>query len=557
MIINWADFKAGALAGGADIDVRVDICIVGGGAAGLTLADALRGSGLTVLVLEAGGLKQTAAAQEPYRGEVVDPASHPWLEHFRVRAIGGASRAWGGRCLPFDPIDFETRPWVPGPGWPIGLQSLTEDYEAAQVAAEAGPFDYDPASALPGAQAEFAPGLDGPDIVTRLERFSRPTNFWTRFGEILAKDPLVHVLMDAPTLAIRLAPDGGAVDHLDVRSPDGATVQVRARHYVIAAGGLESVRLMLASDDVRPCGVGGESGHLGRYYMSHLAATAGLVTFSDPAHVAFDYAVDAAGVYVRRRLTLTAAAQRRTGALNIAFRTHLPNPADPAHGDAVLSAMYLVKDLILYEYSRKLREQRPTAGLLARHLGNVARNPWALARFSRRWVEKRILADRKLPSVVLGSPTGEYALEFHAEQAPNPDSRLTLSEARDQLGQRRLRVDWRMTEQDAQSLKGAYGVLAAELARTGTGVLKYEPDDVVARARAEGAYGGHHIGAARMSAAPGDGVVDSQCRVHGIGNLHMASTAVFPTSGQANPTLTLLALTQRLAARLRHEITGR
>jgi len=549
MIINWADFKAGAR--------EIDVCIVGGGAAGLTLADALRGSGLTVLVLEAGGLKQTAAAQDPYRGEVADPAVHPWLEHFRVRAIGGASRAWGGRCLPFDPIDFEDRPWVPGPGWPIDLQSLTDDYQAAQVAAEAGAFDYDPATALPGAQAELAPGLDGPDIVTRLERFSRPTNFWMRFGETLAKDPLVHVLMDAPTLAIRLTADGGGVDHLEVRSPDGTVTPVRARHYVIAAGGLESVRLLLASDDIRPGGVGGDSGHLGRYYMSHLAATAGRVVFSDPAHVAFDYALDAAGVYVRRRLTLTAAAQRRTGCMNIAFRTHLPNPADPAHGDAILSAMYLVKDLVLYEYSRKLREQRPTPGLIARHLGNVARNPWALARFSRRWVEKRVLADRKLPSVVLGSPSGEYALEFHAEQAPNPDSRLTLSEARDQLGQRRLRVDWRMTEQDASSLQTAYGVLAAELARTRTGILHYHPDEVAARARAEGAYGGHHIGAARMSASPREGVVDSQCRVHGVGNLHMASAAVFPSSGQANPTLTLLALTHRLAVRLKQEITGR
>ena len=548
MIINWADFKAG--------DRPIDICVVGGGAAGLTLADALRSSGLSVLVLEAGGLKKTAAAQEPYRGEVVDPASHPWLEHFRIRAIGGASRAWGGRCLPFDPIDFEDRPWVPGPGWPIDLRSLTDDYLAAQAAAEAGPFDYDPASALPGAQAEFAPGLDGPDIVTRLERFSRPTNFWTRFREAIAKDPLVHVLMEAPTLAIRLAADGGAVKHLEVRGPDGALVPVRARHYVIAAGGLESVRLMLASDDVRACGVGGEAGHLGRYYMSHLAATAGLVRFADPAHVAFDYAVDPAGVYVRRRLTLTAAAQRRTGCLNIAFRTHLPNPADPAHGDAILSAMYLVKDLILYEYSRKLREQRPSAAVLVRHLGNVARNPVALARFSQRWVEKRILADRKLPSVVLGSPTGEYPLEFHAEQAPNPESRLTLIDARDHLGQRRLRVDWRMTEQDESSLRTAYAVLAAGFARSGTGVLDYQPDAVVAQARDAGAYGGHHIGAARMSALPRDGVVDSHCRVHGIGNLHMASAAVFPTSGQANPTLTLLALTHRLAARLRQETAG-
>ena len=549
MIINWADFKAGS--------GEIDVCIVGGGAAGLTLADALRGSGLRAVVLEAGGLKQTAAAQDPYRGEVADPATHPWLEHFRVRAIGGASRAWGGRCLPFDPIDFEARSWVPGPGWPIDLASLEADYRAAQVAAEAGPFDYDPVTALPGAQAEFAPGLDGGDIVTRLERFSRPTNFWVRFGDVLAKDPDIHVLMNAPTLAVRLAPDGAAVDHLEVRGPDGTAVQVRARHYVIAAGGLESVRLLLASDDVRPCGVGGDSGHLGRYYMSHLAATAGRIAFSDPAHVAFGYALDAAGVYVRRRLTLTAAAQRRLQCLNIAFRTHLPNPADPSHGDAILSAMYLVKDLVLYEYSRKLREHRPTAALLLRHLANITGDPLALARFSQTWVRKRILADRKLPSVVLGSAMGEYALDFHAEQAPTPDSRLTLSATRDQLGQRRLRVDWRMTDADAHSLQRAYAALAGELARTGTGVLHYAPEDVAARARAEGAYGGHHIGAARMSASPTDGVVDSQCRVHGVGNLHMASAAVFPTSGQANPTLTLLALTHRLAVRLRNQITGR
>ena len=129
-----------------------------------------------------------------------------------------------------------------------------------------------------------------------------------------------------------------------------------------------------------------------------------------------------------------------------------------------------------------------------------------------------------------------------------------LSEARDQLGQRRLRVDWRMSEADVLSLQKAYGVLAEELDRTGTGVLNYDPATVAERARAEGAYGGHHIGAARMSASPEDGVVDSQCRVHGVGNLHLASAAVFPTSGQANPTLTLLALTLRLAARLRHEL---
>jgi choline dehydrogenase-like flavoprotein len=179
-----------------------------------------------------------------------------------------------------------------------------------------------------------------------------------------------------------------------------------------------------------------------------------------------------------------------------------------------------------------------------------------LAQFSSRWIEKRMLAERKLPSVVLGAANGAYALEFHAEQASNPLSVLTLSDQRDRLGMRRLRVDWRMTDGDIESLQRAYAVLAGALTRSGVGRLDYDPDDLAMRARAEGAYGGHHIGAARMSSTPSEGVVDLQCRVHGVGNLFLASAAVFPTSGQANPTLTILAITLRIASRLKNELTG-
>lgn len=546
MLVGWSDLEARS--------EPVDVVIVGGGAAGLTLADALSGTGLQVLVIEAGNARQTQAEQELYQGELVDPRVHPQLQHYRVRAIGGASRIWGGRCLPFDPIDFESRPWVPGPGWPIGLEVLKPYYERAQVVAEAGAFDYSPATALPGKQIELAPGLDGEALSTRLERFSRPTNFWTLHGDRLKADPKVGVLMDAPLTGVRLSADGGQVDHLEVRRPDGGIHKLKARRYVLAAGGLETVRLMLASDDVCPQGVGGASGNLGRFYMSHLAATAGTIRFNEPARIAFDYELDSEGVYVRRRLALSASAQRRIGALNIAFRTHLPDPADPRHGDPVLSAMFLVKDLVLYEYSRKFRENRPSLSNRLAHLGNIVSHPLKLAAFSRTWITKRVLADRKLPSVVLGSADGAYALEFHGEQAPNPESRLTLGDARDRFGMRRLRADWQVTPLDLESLTQAYRLLAEELERTGVGALEYTPEGVAAAAMSAGAYGGHHIGAARMSSDPALGVVDPNCRVHGVENLYLASAAVFPTSGQANPTLTILALALRLADQLQLDL---
>jgi choline dehydrogenase-like flavoprotein len=529
------------------------LCIVGAGAAGLALAASFIGAGRKILLLEAGGERQTRASQAVYAGELTDPAVHPYLHHYRVRALGGASRIWGGRCVPFDPIDFAERDWVPGPGWPISLQSLLPYYAAAQAAAEAGPFDYDPRTALPGRPAELAPGLDGAKIETRLERFSKPTNFWTRYGRVLTAARDVWVCPQTPALAIRLSDDGESVRHLEiVDATSGARRALRAHAYVLALGGLETVRLMLASNDVRPAGVGNDHDQLGRYYMSHLAASSGHVTFSgSPSKIAFDYERDAEGVYVRRRLWVTADAQRELRLLNIVFRTHLPDPADPAHGDGVLSAMYLVKDLILYEYSRKLREHPVDLGQRLRHVGNVVRQPWRLARFGRTWVADRLLAERKLPSVVLDSPGNRYALEFHAEQSPNVDSRLTLSAERDAFGMPRLKADWRLSPIDLDSLKTAYDLLARELRRTGTGVLDYDSEAVVEAAIKAGAYGGHHLGAARMSRRPNDGVVDENLKVHGVNNLYLASGAVFPTSSQANPTLTILALALRLADHLK------
>jgi len=541
----------GSLSDLQDFNGSCDVVIVGAGAAGLTLAHALSTSGKRVVLLEAGGGKKTKASQEYYRGELTDAVVHPPTHNYRVRAMGGTSTIWGGRAIPFDEIDFEQRSWVPGSGWPFGRGELAGYYARAMDACEAGRMDFCPEQALPGTQRELAPGLDGPIVNTTIERFSKPTNFWRRYGEELRNSPNVLIIKEAPVTHLQLADDANSVNHVEVAAPDGSRIAVRGDSYALALGGLETTRLMLASNNVRPGGIGNDSGHLGRNYMSHLCATVGTLCFNGPPDaIAYDYALDDEGIYVRRRLWLTEQAQRDFALLNTTFRTHLPEPADPAHGNPILSAMFLVKDMVLYEYSRKFVENPVGWSDRLRHVGNIARQPLRLAGFGVDWLRRRTFADRKLPSVVLGSRDNRYELEFHAEQAPNPDSRLTLSDERDALGMPRLKIDWRITELDLLSLRKSYELLAGELARSGVGRLDFDPVKLRVKAQRHGIVGGHHIGTTRMSSAPADGVVDPECRVHGVSNLYVASASVFPTSGQANPTLTLLALTLRLADRL-------
>lgn len=525
-----------------------DVVILGGGAAGLTLASILSSRSINVAVVEAGGRSKSKAGQAIYRGEIADPTIHPRIDSYRVRAIGGTSRIWGGRAIPFDGIDFERRPWVPGSGWPIGLAELSTYYASALDICDAGRPIYDAAEAMEGAQSELAPGLDSPLIRTTIERFSKPTDLWRKFSARLRTSPYAHIFMNAPAIRIRLDPNGRNVEGIEIAGPNGDRRVLRAHTYVVAMGGLETTRLLMASNDVRPKGIGNDFGHLGRNYMSHLCATVGSVTFTGASDtIAHDYAVDPDGIYVRRRLWITEATQRKLGLLNTTFRTHLPEPANPDHGDAILSAMFMAKGLVLYEYGRKFAENPVTASQWLRHVLNIVGQPRRLASFSAHWIRKRILADRKLPSVVIASPQNRYELEFHAEQAPNRDSRVSLSSERDALGMPRLKIDWRTTDLDIESLQKSYAVLARELQRTGTGVLNYDPSVLAEKARRTGIVGGHHIGTARMSEDPRDGVVDPDCRVHGVDNLFIDSAAIFPTSGQANPTLTLLALSLRMA----------
>jgi choline dehydrogenase-like flavoprotein len=270
------------------------------------------------------------------------------------------------------------------------------------------------------------------------------------------------------------------------------------------------------------------------------------------------YELSSEGIYCRRRVSVSPEEQRRRGLANSVARLHFPRITDPRHRSGVLSGLYLARRLISYEYGKRLNDGTPaTAGLYLRHLLNVATDPIDTSAFLAHWVARRVLAERKFPSVILRNRTNRFSLEVHGEQAPNPDSRVTINGRTDALGMPRLCIDWRYGKDDIASIRRTLEAMAQEFERSGAGRLEFDPDTLEEDLMRFGAYGGHHIGTTRMGEDPRTSVVDADCRLHSVNNLYVAGSAVFPTSSQANPTLTLIALALRLGRHVAQRLAPR
>jgi choline dehydrogenase-like flavoprotein len=524
--------------------VEYDVCVVGAGAAGITLAHELNGSGLRVLLLESGGLRGSKATQDLYAGEVSDPRHHGPLDKYRVRRFGGTTTVWGGWCAPFDASDFLARPHVPHSGWPIGRADLDPFYVRAHAYLELGSYDYDVGSALPGAPTTSFLSDGARDVVTdKLWLVSRPTDFGKTYLPSLKRSANVAVCLHGNAVEL-LADPAHHVDRLRVACLQGNRFHVRARVFVLAAGGLETTRLLLASDSVHRGGIGNAHGHLGRYYMSHLSGDVGEIELRLPNGIAAGYETTVDGVYCRRRWSVDQRCQEADRLLNFAAILDRPAPGDPSHGDSVLSAIFLAK-------LARGREAPGSLKQVAAHLSNVVGDPGQVVRLSTTWARRRLLSARRLPSVMPKAKGNRYTLHFDAEQSPDPDSRVRLGEDRDVFGLPRLRVEWRFSEVDVESAARSAEVIVQALRGAGVGRAAFNPQEMRARIREMASVGSHHLGTTRMSSDPTKGVVDQHCRVHGTDNLYVASGSVFPTSSYARPTLTIVALAIRLADHLR------
>jgi choline dehydrogenase-like flavoprotein len=531
-----------------------DVIVIGSGAAGIPCARELARSGKSVILLESGGTSMEANTQSLASGRVDDPKRHGPLDQYRKRMFGGTTSVWGGRCAPFDDIDFETRSFVPHSGWPVTATDLLPYYQKAHEYTFTGDYDYQTATALPNGHQPMIPGLRN-DVWLQdsLWRFSLPAHFGREFHKPLAEATNLRVLLHANALKLTTDPVAQRVTGVIAASLRDNRFHVKASSVVVAAGGLESTRLLMVSNDVSLNGLGNDYDQLGRYYASHISGNMGELHFNPKSrNVIWAYEQAKDGVYVKRQLRPREEVQRREELLN--FRCILTHPPfeDASHGHGVLSAVYLVKRFfkgqIPPEYSRELA----TAGYhhIPQHLRNIIFGLPGFVRFGSHWFFKRTLARRKYPSVSLRSRDNSYTLHFDAEQSPNPDSRVLLDDSVDCFGIPRLHIAWKVQSRDWDSIGRYHSLMASELAGSDVGRLTGNSDEVTAKVREDCGVGSHHTGTTRMSDHPRTGVVDRNCQVHGIDGLYIAAPSVFPTASFANPVLTTTALALRVADHL-------
>jgi glycine/D-amino acid oxidase-like deaminating enzyme len=529
-----------------------DCCVVGAGPVGLSLALEAADAGLRVLILDAGAVTPrdnaaAAAARPP--GYVVDPATHAPLELTTRRGIGGSSWLWGGRCVQFDALDFEPRDYINGSGWPIGETDVSP-----WAAAAADYLDCGVPSFLSGA-ADWT-GLSEVSV-TRIERWARQPKLAARLGARATEHPGISVLCEATVIDIGFDPSGTGVTHLLVRHQRD-TVEVRASRFILACGGLETTRLLLSVQRRLPRHFGGVDGALGRYYMGHLSGSIANIQLTDASDIRdLDFALDDHNVYVRRRFTFSDRVKLERRLLNTSFYADNPPFYDARHRNATLSLVFLALSVApigrrLIAEGIRLRHIGPPPRRYAPHLANVAKRPFRAAGDVIQVLRKRYLSPTRKPGFLLRNPAGIYALHFHAEQVPDADSRVILNAATSADGQPGLDIDFRYSQQDLDSVLASHRFLDEQLRESGRGWLLYldAEDDRAAAVRAAATDGFHHIGTTRMSADASDGVVDRDCRVHGVDNLYIASSSVFRTSGEANPTFLAVCLAVRLARHL-------
>jgi choline dehydrogenase-like flavoprotein len=518
----------------ASVPLSADVCVVGAGAAGIVLALELSKGGMNVVVLESGDVLPQHRNQALNECEVT---GHPLtgLTNGRVRAFGGATRLWFGQCIRLEQIDLTRREWVPYSGWPISLTDLAPWYQRAErfFRMEGEPYDE---------QVYRNFGMPPPlwrdgELCTHFTIYTPRIDLGELFYRDIRENARIRLLVNATALEVTTTADGSICTGVRAVSLHGKVALINAPAVVLCGGGIENARLLLLSQSDKRNGLGNDRNLVGRFLQDHPNAKTANVypTNMRSLHELFSLQYKGSIRYFPK-FPLHARKQEAEQCLNCT--SHLVFEQDEGSGLAACREIYRAVR----------RNQRPSE--MRQKLWRIAKDLPSVLHSGSTFILKR--------QSPLGKPT-RVRLQCHVEQQPDPESRITLSNETDAFGMPKARVHWKVNEAERTAMRIITRSMQEELLRLGLARVQIdswlEGDGADWRSRIADSY--HHIGTTRMSADQDTGVVDKDCNVFGTNGLFVAGSSVFPTSGYANPTLTIVALSLRLANHIKKALPYR
>jgi choline dehydrogenase-like flavoprotein len=537
-----------------DTVIDSEVCIIGSGPAGTTLAHEFREQNFRVCLLESGGTEPDEAVQSLSQGEVIEELKQD-LKNSRTRQFGGTANQWRDRTgekhysvrlLPLDKIDFDQRDWLPYSGWPFEKSHLEPFYERAQHLCRLRPFAYD-AEDWEDEQTPRLP-LAGDRITNTMYQFG-PRNVFTHElkGEI-KRSSNITTYLNANVVEIETNDTARAITRVRVACLSGNKFWVAAKIFILATGGIENARLLLLSNQTQNVGLGNQNDLVGRFFMEHPVFRIGVFRptnrqlFNSTALYDLRWANN---ILVMGKLSLTDEVMRQRQLLNTSM---ILVPRSLAYeSPAVKSLKVLLSSIRRAKVPQDARKHLSTAlngmdqigSRVYRQAFKIQEMPYSLRQGG--W--SRYQSNEKR--------FGAFEVWAATEQIPNPDIRVALGDERDRLGLRRAQpIRWRWSELEIHSHLQVQQILREEIAQAGLGQFQSWVE-LEGRTKPKCFGGKHHMGTTRMHIDPKQGVVDENCRVHGVANLYIAGSSVFPTGGAANPTLTIIALAMRLADRVK------
>jgi choline dehydrogenase-like flavoprotein len=524
--------------------VETTVCIIGGGVAGITLALEMEKIGVDTCLLESGGFKPDDQTRDLYRGEDIG-LPYIFSDGCRSRYLGGSSNCWGGWNRPLDPWDFEKRDWIPNSGWPFGLKELEPYYAKSHKLLQIGPNNFDPdhwEKAVGRNDVRRLPLVSGM-VRDTISQFSPPSRFGKLYRSDLKQSEQIRVYLYANVVSIDTEETASTATCVQVKTLSGRSMQVSAKVFVLATGGIENPRLLLASNKVQAAGLGNGNDLVGRYFMDHPRLYSGKVNFTrqwsrnklyDIKYHYQNASVSADGIKIAAQLSLVESVLKKEKLLNsrVWFSSIFPG-----EGSEAAQALFRCKQALL---QKELPGWDPAQDMVTMMSHPIDTFLYGFTRL----VQPR--------SLIKG-----VEFEIITEPEPDPSSRITLSPTKlDQLGMPRVCIDWRLGTNVQRTVDRTLEIIANDMRSSGIASVDLDPaiegKPWPARLEKEGTW--HHMGTTRMHESPKQGVVDSDCKVHGMSNLYVAGSSVFPTAGANFPTITIAALTLRLSEHIAKEL---